>query len=712
MRSTLGRTFLVCVLAAVASARPAPAGEAIDREAVVRRHNVRVTGADRFASLTVGNGRFAFTADVTGLQTFPAFYAQDGVPLTTMAEWAWHSHPNETRARLEDTYEAYDTYGRQVKYPTDTRSEAAQWLRANPHKIDLGRIGLVLEKEDGTGAAIDDLTAVGQTLDLWRGLLTSTFSWEGQHVAVETCCHPEVDAVALRIRSALVAEGRLAVSLGFSYGSGAWGRGIAGEGREDRHTTSIVSEAPGRTLLRRVMDDLTYHVTVAHSNGAKVRQRGVHRYQIDPDRSAAAFECVVTFAAAAGARPPSDFAAVRSAAAEHWRAFWESGGAIDLSGSTDPRWKELERRIVLSQYLIACQSTGELPPQETGLTLNSWHGKFHLEMHWWHGVHFALWGRLPLLERSLPWYRRIMPRARETARFQGYDGVRWPKMVGPGGRESPSGIGPLLIWQQPHPIYYAELCYREHGDRGTLERYRDTVFETAAFMASFPVWNRAKQQFDLGPPLIGAPEIYGRQARTLKNQNFEIAYWRFGLATAQRWRERLGMPRNETWDRILDHLPPLARKNGLYVAGENTTETFEGRNQGHPCLVAPLGFLPGTGVDRETMRRTLKEIMRRWDWRGTWGWDFPMLAMTAARLGEGAIAVDALLLDTPKNRYLPNGHNHQSARLPVYLPGNGGLLAAVAMMAAGWDGCPDRHAPGFPDSGAWSVRWEGGMRAP
>ena len=89
-----------------------------------------------------------------------------------------------------------------------------------------------------------------------------------------------------------------------------------------------------------------------------------------------------------------------------------------------------------------------------------------------------------------------------------------------------------------------------------------------------------------------------------------------------------------------------------------------------------------------------------------------MLAMTAARLGEPERAVDALLLDTPKNAYRLNGHNHQRPGLTIYLPGNGGLLSAVAMMAAGWDGAPERHAPGFPDDGRWTVRWEGLRRMP
>ena len=38
----------------------------------------------------------------------------------------------------------------------------------------------------------------------------------------------------------------------------------------------------------------------------------------------------------------------------------------------------------------------------------------------------------------------------------------------------------------------------------------------------------------------------------------------------------------------------------------------------------------GAAVDRETMRRTLHKVMRDWQWQDTWGWDFPMAAMTAA----------------------------------------------------------------------------------
>jgi hypothetical protein len=86
--------------------------------------------------------------------------------------------------------------------------------------------------------------------------------------------------------------------------------------------------------------------------------------------------------------------------------------------------------------------------------------------------------------------------------------------------------------------------------------------------------------------------------------------------------------------------------------------------------------------------------------------------MTAARLGEPERAIDALLLDTPKNHYGINGHNHQRPGLTIYLPGNGGILYATAMMAAGWDGAPAGNAPGFPQNGKWKVRWEGLKKAP
>lgn len=351
-----------------------------------------------------------------------------------------------------------------------------------------------------------------------------------------------------------------------------------------------------------------------------------------------------------------------------------------------------------------------MPPQETGFVSDSWFRKFHLEMYWWHAMHFVLWNRSEIFERVMPWYFSILPAARHTAIKQGYKGVRWPKEVGPDGRETPSDIGVFLIWQQPHPIYYSEMLYQQSPRHETLEKYKVLVFETAEFMASYASWNQRTQQYDLWPPLIGAEEEQIQNKEHIKNPTFELTYWRWGLTMAQIWRERLGLQRHPDWDRVIRKLAPPTIKNGIYA--EIAIPRYITR-AGHPSMLAALGMLPATSsIDKEVMRRTFESVLGNWDWDSTWGWDFPLMAMTAARLEEPDLAVDALLMQVPKNRYLLNGHTFQiPGQLPAYLPGNGGTLSAVAMMAAGWKNGSRHSNPGFPKNGKWNVKWENLRRA-
>lgn len=686
-------------------------GGPIDRYALVTRHNPVVRKPDSLTPLTVGNGEFAFTADITGLQTFPRFH-RNGIPLCTQSQWGWHTFPNPENYRIEDVLKYYDTYGRKVGYAyrfSEGRAgEASKWLRENPHRLHLGQIGLQIKKADGSVAELEDLENTEQSLDLWSGLLTSCFEVENKPVTVQTCCHPDLDMIAVRIESPLLKTNQLSVAFKFPYGSPD--KLAADWDKPDLHKTILISRSENRADLRRTLDADRYYVTLTWSKGCMLKRKQQHTCILCPKDSNS-----LDFACAFSPKPISKLPTVtqtQSACRAHWKDFWIRGGAIDLSRSGDPRANELERRIVLSQYLTAIQCAGSTPPQETGLTFNSWYGKFHLEMHWWHAVHFPLWGRAHLLEKSLWWYDSILPKAKEIAEQQGYSGARWPKMVGPDGCRGPSTIGPFLIWQQPHPIYYAELCYRAHPDQKTLEKYKTIVFETAEFMASYAVWKKDEKKYVLGPPIIPAQEIFPPEETC--NPTFELAYWVFGLETAQKWRQRLNLPRNPKWDNVLKHLSPLPIKDGLYVNTQSHPDTFTdpAQRRDHPTLLAALGILPpGKMANSQIMRRTVRKVFKTWDWSHTWGWDYPMAAMTAARIGEPELAIDILMLDKPEynNHYLLNGHCFQSANkdLPVYLPGNGGLLTAAAMMAAGWDGAPDKHAPGFPDDGSWIVQWEG-----
>jgi len=96
--------------------------QSIDRKSLVQRHNPVVNKADPFSALSIGNGEFAFTSDITGLQTFLDEYHTD-FPLCTASHWGWHTTPASGLDPINFRYEMYDTYGRKVGYATSPRGQ-------------------------------------------------------------------------------------------------------------------------------------------------------------------------------------------------------------------------------------------------------------------------------------------------------------------------------------------------------------------------------------------------------------------------------------------------------------------------------------------------------------------------------------------------------------------------------------------------------------
>jgi hypothetical protein len=684
---------------------------------VVERHDVVLGAPDAGAPLTVGNGDFGCTVDITGMQTFTAFHDPTVVGdrlvtnTCTQSSWGWHEMPNPRSYTLADAMSMYPTGRGDVPYPdqfdmwsmfgaqVDPELEAGTWLHVNPQRLDLGRTGLVL-RPSADGHPEQDpsaLSNVYQRLHLWSGTIRSSFEYAGRRVSVTTVAHPTRAQVAFRIESTLLGEGLLGVRLAFPYASDGFMQ-TADWGAGDRHGTAV-EECGGGARIVRTLDATTYTVRLAWGAASLQRTDDPHEVRIATAENV--LDLVVSYADGLGEPPVETVDDTLGAAAAWWEEFWLSGAAVDLARCTDRRAHELERRIVLSQYLTAANCSGAMPPQETGLVANSWQGKFHLEMHWWHAAHFVAWGRPELLIRSIDWYRTILPVAKAWAGQQGYEGARWPKQVGPDGRDSPNETGPFLVWQQPHLLYFAELLYRHRPDTELVRQVAELVEETARFMASFV--EEREGTFHLAPPLIPAQECYDR--RTTEDPTFELAYWWWGLEIAQRWRERQGLERDDGWAHILDHLARPHQRDGAYAA--IATEPYLRRDD-HPSLLAALGVVPPTPlVDRDVMQATLSDVLANWKWDSAWGWDFPVLAMSAARLGDPGTAIDALLMEKPKNAYLRNGHNPQRGnRLPLYLPGNGGLLAAVSLMVGGWEGAAGL-VPGFPKDGTWDVQHEG-----
>lgn len=674
----------------------------IDRIALVNRHNIENSIIDSLNSLSVGNGEFAFTVDITGLQTFPEFYSK-GISLGTMSEWGWHTGENPENFQLADVYKTYDVHGRNVEYVRQFRPSedirkgaASDWLRTNPHRIHLGMIGLQILKADGTEISISDIQNPVQKLNLWTGGIDSRFTIEGVPVHIKTVCHPDYDMISVKVISDFVETGRLKIKINFPLGvSSPNGYDFNSPGK---HNTKIISDTNKVTIFSRSQDKDNYNVIVWRNN-AELKEVTRHLYYLEPEQSDSVYSFSCQFLKNPGTGKIQNFAETEVASNLSWEKFWTTGGAVDFSECTDARAEELERRVVLSRYLTKIQCSGSLPPAETGLTYNSWFGKFHLEMHWWHAVHFALWQRTDILEKQMNYYSDIFENAKKTAEHQGYDGVRWPKMVGPDGRESPSTVGTYLIWQQPHVIFFAELLYKNALDKkDILNKYKKLVLATADFMASYTWLDSTTNLYTLGPVLIPAQESL--KLETTVNPPFELVYWYWGLKTAQEWRKRLDLAPVPKWRDITEQISKLSVQNGIYLCSEDTKDSYENPRymSDHPIVSGIFGVLPETKlVDPEILGNSLDTIMKKWNWKTTWGWDFPMLAMSAAAIGREEQAMDFLLMDAPKNRYLMNGHNYQDPRLSIYLPGNGGVLTAVASMCI---------SDQFPHNGKWKVKWE------
>lgn len=746
------RLLLASAILVVASIATANA-EKIDRKSVLERNNPKVTNADPLNSLSVGNGHFATTVDVTGMQSYPLNY-QQGVPLCSMSDWGWHSFPNTENLRHEETEKVMDLgHGRKevyaVEYKVDGRGKkATEYFRINPHRLNLGNVALVIK--DGKGQIKEgDIKDIDQQLDLYSGVITSRFSALGKPVTVKTACMPCEDAMIYSINSHLLSSGKVSVCLSLPYPSGKHADAATDWGNEDKHASRIIKRTGKSALLEHIIDSTRYYVLIQWEGSAKLVHESTHSYALIPNGKT--LNVRVEYKELQPETQGFSFAKSVTKVQKFWNSWWETGAFVDFGDCKDVRAKELERRTVLSQYLTFINCANETPAQETGLTYNSWFGRPHLEMTWWHTIDFSLWNRPEVLETMLEWYNdKAYPEAKKIAERQNFKGIRWMKMTDPWAGESPSNVGSFLTWQQPHYIYMAEEMWRnvcakpgvtEDEKKAIIAKYGKNVEETAEFLYDFA------KSCDHN---TGSISLYGQTAMQESMSKdfsychpFEQVYFKYGLMKAQEWRERSGKQRREDWDEVIRSLASIPQSEGIYTAGIPTQPfiiadsasqnagnvAFDPFNYGgdtgkkqlteeefklkcrsdHPAVLGACGLLPDCGLyDRAMMQRTLDWVMQNWNWDTTWGWDYSMTAMCAARLGDGENAVKALLIDKGKNTYLVSGHNYQEPkRLRLYLPGNGALLDAVAMMCAGWDGCPDVKNPGFPQDGKWNVKWEG-----
>ncbi|KAF2033296.1 hypothetical protein EK21DRAFT_58950 [Setomelanomma holmii] len=676
----------------------------IDRKPIIQQYNLKLNQSHPYSPVQVGNGNFAFGIDVTGLQTF--------LPHNTLSSWGWHnsSLPTTPSQTEPEDYTGVDwwTHDRLVNYaqPNPTQKDISQWMIANPHRINLGKVGLWF---DGQNISEEALSGKEQSLDLWEGVVSSSFTLNGSKVDVTTVASPDTDTVALEISSKLLATAGLSVFFDFPYATGKNKFDAPFVGlfnATSNHTTTLQTKDSG-ALITHTLDATTYVADIAWQSDASIKRlsKNEHKYILTSGPQCSTLSFTITYAP----QPPKTdcltFSSVSDTAKQWWSTYWSKGAFVSLPTSTNTSAHELQRRIILSEYLLAVNGAGHDPAQESGLVNNGWYGKFHLEMVFWHIMHWVFWGKWDLYNRSIGVYDRFLPSSYERAAQQGYEGARLGKMSDPSGRSAPGEINSLLIWQQPHPMYFAEMEWLSFPTNATLAKWDHILTGIADFMASYAFWNSSTSRYDLGPPMYPVSENTNPNA-TL-NPTFELAYWRFGLAVASSWKSRQNLSVPEQWTHVHDNLAPFPVENHTYLTYEgipNMWSTPE-YTEDHPGLLGIQGWLPPDPLLNSTIfNNTLARVHETWNFPFSYGWDFPLLAITEARNGDAERAV-AQLLDV-NNAFDELGMPEGGTRVPTpYFPASAGLLLAVGMMCGGWDG---REGMVWPEG--WEVEAEGFVR--
>lgn len=214
----------------------------IDRQKLISGHNPVLTEIATDAPLTVGNGELAFTADITGMQTLYEEYQE--LPLCTMSQWGWHTKPvsrEKYNYTLDDLVmtEYVNREGRLLKYPQDKKvgnEDVYNWLRENPHRLNLVRVRLQWEEES---ISAEDITGVRQELVLYEGILYSEFQIRNNACRVRTACHNEGrDILAFSLESEALKEKKISIVLDFPYG--ASDITASDWTQNDRHRTTIL----------------------------------------------------------------------------------------------------------------------------------------------------------------------------------------------------------------------------------------------------------------------------------------------------------------------------------------------------------------------------------------------------------------------------------------------------------------------------------------
>lgn len=166
---------------------------------------------------------------------------------------------------------------------------------------------------------------------------------------------------------------------------------------------------------------------------------------------------------------------------------------------------------------------------------------------------------------------------------------------------SPGETRAFLQWQQPHPIYLAELAYKATPTKKMLQRWDNVLTSTADYMASFAWLNNLTGKYDLGPPIQGVTE--NSSPTEISNLAYELAYWQWALNAACEWKKRLGQNCPDKWTTVAKNMAFPPQFDGLYapwVGGGTNASWWDNPqlNKDPRSVIMLQGMIPDTPLVR------------------------------------------------------------------------------------------------------------------
>lgn len=582
------------------------------------KYNLKFNHIDSKNPVTIGNGDFAITLDQTGTQSLYEIYKD--IPLSTMSNKNWFY---KDKKNIKPSYVDGKAY---MLFNLDNDPNY-QINRQYPFKYSFMQILLY---DNDKLIDINNIKDVKQELDLYKGIVTSSFNYKEKINKTISFIYQDHDEFNFKLQS-----DNLNLALKFNYPS------YTKNGYRLDILPNVLVKEDRITLL---YDD---------KNSLSFKLKSSSNYQI-VENTLIFDDNNVSFSLALDEIKEGKLL----------DEFWKCDNGIIIDN------EELVKKMVLSKYLLHVNSTGIYPPQESGLTYNCWNSKFHLEMHLIHSLWNIYNNHVGDLVKSFDYYLSIMPSSLKRASLNGYKGLRFPKMTGPDGEDSPSNIGPLLIWQAPHILFMLQEIYYLYNKENIIKKYEPLISGTIDFMISFLTLKDSKYQ--MLDPLLEACESIPLDR--CQNPSFELEYWRYTLERQPKIDTVLyGHQRYDYLDITFKIITPK-EDDGIYLKTYGVIDKYD-LYKDHPTEGFLMSFFKSKIVDKEKMVKTIDYILKNMDLSSYWGWDFPFLGLSLLNCGEIEKSIEVTQLNTINNQHLYNGYNTSPRDdLKAYLPGNGAFL--------------------------------------